>query len=78
MRELTPHELDLVAGSGIVCPPPPPPPSTVPGNPGNYKPVGNAGETPPGFSLTLQFVFVLNGGDTLNGRTGASPVNPNK
>jgi hypothetical protein len=73
MRQLTAHELEMVTGSGIVCPPP-----TVPGNPGNYKPVGNAGETPPEFSLTLQVVFVLNGGDTLNGRTGASPVNPNK
>lgn len=69
MRELSPHELDMVAGSGVVCPPP-----SVPGNPGNYKPVGNAGETPPGFSLTLQFTFVLAGPNQggLNGRTGAS------
>jgi hypothetical protein len=42
MRELASYEIDCVAG-GWVCPPP-----DIPGNPGNFKPVGNAGETPSG------------------------------
>jgi hypothetical protein len=43
MRELTLQELDMVAGGW----------GTVPGNPGNFKPVGQAGETP---SNNLNFI----------------------
>jgi hypothetical protein len=68
MRELTLNELDLVAGGGdycCVCPPP----ASGPGNPGNFKPVGNAGETPSG---NPNFI---SGGTTQgpnNGRAGNS------
>ncbi len=64
MRELTTEELDYVAG-GWYCPPSEP----GPGNPGNLKPVGNAGETPSG---NLHFIA---GTDTVpigNGRAGTS------
>jgi hypothetical protein len=63
MRELTQQEVDMVAGGGgeVCCCFPPP---SVPGNPGNFKPVGNAGETPsnnPNFIFGGVFVPVLNG-----------------
>jgi hypothetical protein len=38
MRELASYEIDCVAGGW----------ADIPGNPGNFKPVGNAGETPSG------------------------------
>jgi hypothetical protein len=67
MRELATEELDYVTGGGYCCVCPYPEPG--PGNPGNLKPVGNAGETPSG---NLNFIA---GTDTIppgNGRAGNS------
>jgi|GraSoiStandDraft_50_1057286.scaffolds.fasta_scaffold1260884_1 hypothetical protein len=66
MRELVAEEFDHVAGGGdycCICPP-------LPGNPGNLKPVGNAGEMPSG---NANFIF---GGthEGLNGSAGNSAV----
>jgi len=63
MRELASYEIDCVAAGGLVCPTP-----DVPGNPGNFKPVGNAGETPSG---NFNFIF---GGEHqgFDGRAGNS------
>ena len=59
MRELNKDELVFISGAGR-CPAP-----ATGGNPGNYKPVGNAGEKGGKFT---------SGSDTIrgNGRAGAS------
>ena len=59
MRELKTEELAHVSGAGG-CPAP-----STNGNPGNYKPVGNAGEKGSKFTSGSETV----GG---NGRAGAS------
>lgn len=60
MRQLKKEELRHVSGAGGGCPAP-----STRGNPGNYKPVGNAGEKGGKFT---------SGSDTIggNGRAGAS------
>jgi|SwirhirootsSR2_FD_contig_101_1145000_length_336_multi_2_in_0_out_0_1 hypothetical protein len=70
MRELTLNELDMVSGGGETCCCYPPPPTTL-GNPGNFKPVGQAGETPSGNSnfITGGTFIPVN-----NGRAGNSAV----
>jgi hypothetical protein len=64
MRELKKQELVQVSGAGDCCCPAPEPHKPG-GNPGNYKPVGNAGEKGGKFTSGSQTV---NG----NGRAGAS------
>lgn len=63
MRALKKEEFVRVSGAGSCCCPAPEPAKN--GNPGNYKPVGNAGEKGGKFT---------SGYDTMggNGRAGAS------
>jgi hypothetical protein len=68
MRELASHELDMVGGGGgeVICYPPSPP-----GNPGNTKAVGQAGEIP---SNNPNFIFGGTYVPFLNGLAGNSAV----